>query len=373
MNSGKNIRTYHQLRVVIETRPDEKLIAHLKRTVLGTPGGLRYRHTEQEKKLKHIGEAYFMLLFKNEFMLGSVGLCLRNTYIGIKTEKSWYIRYFAINAPLRAKKRHSGSRKLRPDAGVSILKNTALPYFENPDMLQQSDSKTSGKSIIFSYIEKDNPRAINFNEQMGFVPVRTLSTILFSRFNPKQFKFVKRIEEHQKPGVLNEIKKFYSGYTMFQDQHVFFENNYFLAYEDGKIVAGLQANPEEWQIVEMGGIGGFLIKVLPYIPVFKKMINPRKFSFLAIDAIWYRDGKAHLISDIIESVLADSQRHIAIIWQDEQSNVRKELQKTRKMGFLNRFFGTHSGEVRVKFIGFTDKDKQDYFKKPAYLSSFDMT
>jgi hypothetical protein len=106
----KSISNYHDLHVVIKTQPDESLISYLKKTILGTPGGLRYKHTAQELKLKYAGETYFMLLFKMTRMLGSVGFCLRETFKASVPEKAWYIRYFSIYAPLR-----SAGRKKQKD------------------------------------------------------------------------------------------------------------------------------------------------------------------------------------------------------------------------------------------------------------------
>lgn len=372
MTPSTNISSYHSLRVVIEKNPGTELTDHLKKTVLGTPGGLRYKHTNQVKKLNNIGEAYFLLLFKMNRMLGSVGLCLRNTYNGELVEKSWYIRYFSIHAPLRGKKGHSKLKKIKKVSGIGILKNAVMPYFNNPDILQNPGNEMS-KSIIFSYIDKENPRSADFSRQMGLESVRTLSTFIFTRFKPGQFAHVKRINEIQKSQVLKEIKKFYSGYTMFHEQYIFFENNYYVAVENGEIVAGLQANPEEWEIVEMKGLGGMFIKIIPYIPFIKKYLNPQKFKFLGIEAIWYKPGKAHYIDNIIESVLSKSKLYIALSWQDSMSELQAELVKEVRPGFLSKFFKAGHGEIQIKFISFTEKEKQEYFNKPAYLSAFDMT
>jgi len=370
----KSISNYHDLHVVIKTQPDEGLISHLKKTILGTPGGLRYRHTDQDLKLKHIGEAWFMVLYKATRMLGSVGFCLRKTLNASSPEKSWYIRYFAIHAPLRSAGKKPQKDKQGEDRGTGILKAVALPYFENPDMLQGSQKKTPLRSIIYSYIDGSNPRSIEFSRQMGFERARTLRTVIYTRLHPKKFSFVQRISEPEKPVVKSKLKEFYAGYTMFHDRFIFFDDNYYLAYENDEMVAGLQANPEIWQIVEMGGISGKLVtKILPRIPGMRKYLNPDNFNFLGVEGIWYKEGKEHYIADIIETVLSDNKLHFAITWMDTGSKTLKDLEKAGRKGILSRFVKTGDGEIHIRFVSFSDSEKMEYFHKPAYLSAFDMT
>ncbi len=374
MNFKQTVGNYHDLHVIVKTRADEKLIQHLKKTILGTPGGLRYKHTDQEKKLEYIGESYFMILYKMSRMLGSVGFCLRETYKDSVPEKSWYIRYFAIHSPLRAQKGKQLKDKTKADRGDGILKSLALPYFSNPDILQYPTTGSVSKSIIFSYIDKENPRSLEFSEQMGFVPLRTFETIIYSRFTPRQINCVKRITDEEKPFVLSELRSFYKDYTLYSNRNIFYNNSYYLAYENSEIVAGLQANHEIWQIVEMGGVSGkLLVNFLPRIPGFRKFLNPERFEFLALEGIWYKEGKAQYIADIIETVLSLKKIHVALTWQDIGSHISTDLMKAGNFGFLKYFIKAGKGEIYIKFISFDEKEKEEYFNKPAYLSAFDMT
>jgi hypothetical protein len=248
-----------------------------------------------------------------------------------------------------------------------------MPYFEDPDVLQNPKKEAISKSIIFSYIDKSNPRSLEFSENMGLEAVRDLSTLVFSRFNPHSRHYVKKISEQDRPMVLNKIRSFYSGYTMFQDRYIFFENNYYVAYENGEIVAGLQASPEEWNIIEMGGIGGLFVKLLPYIPILRKIIDPGKFRFLALEAIFYDKGKAHYIPDIVETALAASNHNVALCWQDAYSEIRKDITSVGKMGVLHTFLKPGLGEVRIRFNNYSEEEKQEYRDKPAYINAYDMS
>jgi len=370
----KSISNYHDLHVVIKTQPDKSLISHLKKTILGTPGGLRYKHTAQELKLKYAGETYFMLLYKMTRMLGSVGFCLRETFKVSVPEKAWYIRYFAIHAPLRTNKHKTKTEKSLKDRGAGILKSVALPYFDNPDLLQDPTGRTTSRSIIYSYIDAGNPRSLEFSHQMGFERVRMLRTVIYTRFRPKKFSFVKRITEPEKSDVKRRLAEFYQEYTMFHDRYIFINDNYYVVYENGEMVAGLQANPETWQIVEMEGISGKLVtKILPLIPGMRKYLNPDNFNFLGVEGIWYNEGKEHYIADIIETVLSENNLHFALTWLDPGSMVLKDLENAGRKGKLSRAVNTGDGEIHIKFVSFSEDEKMEYYNKPAYLSAFDMT
>jgi len=374
MQEEKTISKYHDLHVIIKSQPDEMLYEHLRKTILGTPGGLRYRHTDHDVKLRNIGESYFMLLYKLNRMLGSVGFCLRETYKASVAEKSWYIRYFSIHAPLRSGRKKSSKYQTDYDKSTGVLKAVVLPYFDNPDLLQDPKKTDVSRSVIYSYIDSGNQRSKEFTLQMGFEKIRIFSTLIYTRLKPRHFSYVKRISEPEKELVRNKLKEFYAAYTMFHDKYIFFDDNYYVVYENNEIAAGLQANPETWQIIEMGGFGGkILMKFLYRIPIIKKYINPESFDFLGVEGIWYKKEKAHYIADIIESVMAVKKCNIALTWQDIRSDVYKELMQEGKKGIMSRFFSSGNGEVYIKFISFNTGGKEEYFTKPAYLSAFDVT
>jgi hypothetical protein len=79
MKPKKTVINYQELYVDLEQQPGADLLEHLKSNVLGTPGGLRYRHTQTEDKLRNLVETHFLLLWKSVRMFGSLGLYYRQT------------------------------------------------------------------------------------------------------------------------------------------------------------------------------------------------------------------------------------------------------------------------------------------------------
>jgi hypothetical protein len=66
----------------------------------------------------------------------------------------------------------------------------------------------------------------------------------------------------------------------------------------------LQANPVRWKIKEMQGMsGGILLKVLPYIPIVKRLIKPEKYDFLAIEGLFVKHEYEEYLYDLLDGVL----------------------------------------------------------------------
>ena len=102
MEDKRTLLTYHDLTVEVEERPSKELMDHLYSTVLGQPGGLRYRHKDLGERLNAPGENYFMFLRKKGRMMGSVGFVGRHMKTDGVQHDSWLIRYFSIKAPMRS-------------------------------------------------------------------------------------------------------------------------------------------------------------------------------------------------------------------------------------------------------------------------------
>ncbi len=370
--SSKKLITFHQLHVEIVTQADEELLDHLQNTILGTPGGLLYQHTHIKKKLENIGKVYFMLLKKSGHLLGSVGLVDRQTEAGGEKYKSWYVRYFSIRAPLRSRKFKPEKEKRDASRSVGLLKSVALPYFENPGLLDDSPADNHDPSFLYAYIENANYRSLNFSAEMGLTKCRNFTTLLFSRFRLRGRNEVTRAEPHQYPEIVQKISSFYSGHTMFYPRHIFMDGNYFVYMENGRMTAGLQVHRDAWKIISRSGFAGkLLLKVFPGIPGVKKVFDPAHFRFLAIEGIWYEKGGEKYLEPLLEAVCHNFKTHVAIMWFDTFCPVLKAIEEYVDPGLLGKMIKRTDAEIRVRFYNFSPEKMEEFTSKPAYLSAFD--
>ena len=137
----------------IEDFPSEDMIRHMEATVVGTPGGIQYQHITAVDKLRRITNCYFLLLKRSGKILGSIGYHLRKSRTGNIDYKTWYVRYFYVNAPLRNTKDYRIKKK-RPlkDRSMSLLKDITHFIHDNPERLIDPDTNAIPKAVLFATI-----------------------------------------------------------------------------------------------------------------------------------------------------------------------------------------------------------------------------
>ncbi|KKL53504.1 hypothetical protein LCGC14_2274760, partial [marine sediment metagenome] len=167
---------------------------------------------------------------------------------------------------------------------------------------------------------------------------------------------------------------FYEGHTFFTRQNIYFGDYYLVYKKDGEILAGCQANPEVWELLDYpGGINKYLMKYATRLPIISKMFVPGYQKFIAIEGVWYKEGCEKHLHALFETACAMHGFYSAVIWMDGESPVYKKILSLGKLGIIDKLLKTAEGDIRVKFNNYVEKDRQAYYDLPAYISCFDMT
>jgi hypothetical protein len=377
MASQADVLKYLKLSISVENEPSEDVRELLSNTILGTPGKFRYRHTSFNAKLKYLGQIYFLVLKKSGSLLGCIAFSRRHTHYKQDTVPSWYIRYFSVRSSLQVKSqklKRKEKRQAGKPRGDSLLKHTVQQFFDEPVQVDEALGKDSGGQLVYAYVEKENLRSWNFTEIIGFETVGRIHTTLFSRFTPKMYPHVEPIDENDKVQVLAELKEFYKDHTFYTEQNIFYDENYLVWKEGGKIVAGCQANPEVWKLLDDPGLlNKLLFKVLLRLPILSRRFDPGFLKFVAIEGIWYKHGFEKCLLKLFESACAHHGLYLAMIWLDSRSPLFKTINNIGRLGALNRLVNPAIGDIRIKFNHCKEEDRQYYHEHPAYISCFDMT
>jgi len=115
------------------------------------------------------------------------------------------------------------------------------------------------------------------------------------------------------------------------------------------------------------------LKVITRLPFISKRFNPKYLKFIAFEGLWYEKEYGSRLYELIESALALHKIYLGVLWLDSDSHVHKQITELGKKGMVSRFFDAIPGDIRVRFINFDEKDIEEFHKKPAYISCFDMT
>jgi GNAT superfamily N-acetyltransferase len=327
---------------------DNAIVSLLKKSIYGTKGP-KYQHTGQELKIQSLKNPIFFTLRKQKEIIGFYCLCEREVSVGEDKYLGYYGRYLAVDENYQ----RNGYGKL--------LKKVAAEYLE---------THCTSPSILYSYIEENNTRSLNISQKLGFSSITTLETVLFSRLYPKADNRVTRIDEEQLPKILEKLESQNAHTILRTFENINYQNNYFVLKENGRIVAGLQANLTRWKIVEMEGMGGkILLNILPHIPILKRLINPEKYDFLAIEGIFLDSGTEGFLYNLVEGVLHHFSVTSVLIQLDSQSSYLKLFKERGDLGLLNAMKKDVKTHVMIKsFHGDLPIPHGE-----SYVSSFDFT
>ena len=371
MSENRILATNRHIQVETCTQADEELMLHLNSVILGTPGRTRYKLTNIENKLAHMKETYFVLLRMKGHLLGSIGFNKKVTSFGENDYNSWYIRYFYIHAPFRSK-RQKKEKYRDPSKGSNMIREAGLDYMKEPSLLIPETYDPKAKDLVYGYVESLNFRSLNMSEQADYVTIRKFNTLIFTRFSLKADENVRRLEKNKIEEFRPKLKEFYKDFSLFSDENMFYDGNYFGYFENGEIVAGVQVHRESWKVVEIpGNTNRLLLKILPVLPVVRNFFNPKDFRFLALEGFYYLPGKEHLIEKLIESVCKHFKTHFALMWIDVESRQMEDIKKHVDFGTIGKSFEKIEADVRVRFNNFEEEEKQKFFENPCYISAFD--
>jgi hypothetical protein len=328
---------------------DDEVINLLKRTTYGTKGP-KYQHTGQEVKLANLKSPIFFRLKNKEQTIGFYCLCERKVMVEKEILIGYYGRYLVVDV------------HFQDNNYGALLKKLATKYLE---------SNSQSPSILYSYIEENNTRSLNISKSLGFESISTLKTIIFSRLYPKESKNVHRLNHSEIPTILSKLESHNSTTILRTFENINYQDNYFVIKVNDVIVAGLQANPTRWKIKEMDGMSGkILLKILPRIPLLRRLINPEKYDFLAIEGIFIENDYEEYLYDLLEGVLHQFNMTSALIQLDSKSSLLKLLKERKNLGLLNSLKKDVNTHVMIKTINY---DKSIIKEREVYISSFDFT
>jgi RimJ/RimL family protein N-acetyltransferase len=340
------------LRLTISRTASPLGVALLQQTIYGTHGP-QYSHTGQAEKVTHVTGPYFFDLWVGEELVGTYCLSERLVQTPAGQVAGYYGRYLAVAAAHRG---HGYGHR---------LKQEAVRYIERTQPAPQ---------VFYSYIEEANARSLRISAQAGFQPVALLEALAFGRLYPRPDARFEQLAPAELPAMRAALAAAYAGYSLVQFDHLYDQQHYFVLRENGQIIAGVQANMVRWRIVAMPGFGGqLLLRVLPHVPVLKRLINPANYEFAALEALYVQPGREPELLRLLESVLAHFGFTSALVLLDVASPLHHYLKGSGKLGLLQRLKQPTYTQVFLKANGLTPEQVKQNPAQPLYTSAFDYT
>lgn len=335
------------VRIFVGRTPNPAVVDLLKQTVYGT-SGVQYQHTGQEEKVNALKSGYFFHLLIGDKLIGVYCLDERQIEINQSCVKGFYGRYLAVADEHKSK------------GYGSLLKEEAVRYVE---------TRFPKPYVLYSYIEEKNSRSLNISTNEGFQSVSKLKTFIFRRYRPQVDLRVKPLATEDLDQMLTLLKEYYQRHTFKTFAHIGYQQSYFVLWEGGQIVAGVQANRVCWRFLNMPGIDGWaLMNLAPLSSVTRRFFNPSQYAFAVLEGVYLKDGRQDLLATLLEGILAHFKLN-SLMWLIDTKDPLLILLTKKAMGPLCGIKRDVSTHVMVKSAGLSENLLVT--QQPHYVSCFD--
>lgn len=334
---------------MIREEASPELLALLEATTLGTNGAC-YRHLDTPSRILEIDDPLFLSLERNGKTLGNITFCRRGT--------NWYIRYFAFASFLQA-----GNNLKNQERKNSILKDSIEAFFR--EKLGKTDQSAPEATSFYAYIYTRNDRSRWMSENFGFRTVGQLATQSFSRARPKQSKRLARIED---PSCISSLLDEHFG------NHQYFDKTnyqklpcYSIQAKDGEILSFARISTARWEIQRLPGKNGKLLtRLIPYIPVLRKLIYPPAHTFLVPESVYVKGHDPKLLTELLEGILFEEKRTLMLWWTDFNEPLYKSVRMKMRWGIVDRITGVSPVDVVAR------SEKPLHITQPFYVKGIDL-
>ena len=320
-----------------------ELVSLLEETTLGTNGAM-YRHLDVSQRIYQTDAPLSFSLKRNDKLLANITFCKRS--FGL------YLRYFAFD------KRFQSRGKARENRHKSSLKQEIENVFQAVEK-----SHAGSLNMCYAYIDSRNVRSKWMSEQFGFQTKAKLATQTFSRVYPKPLLALSK--ETIQAEHLQWIRAKYQQHTAYFEEYLQGGQLHCWRSSDGKLLALGKFTEVHWEISRLPGKwGGLLVKILPYLPWIRKLVQVKKHQFLVPEAVCLSEETPECLASFLSGVLAMEQRNTMLWWMDERDGFYQKIKTGMKWGILHQILGVSPVDVVIRGSFFPEN--------PMYIAAFDM-
>lgn len=325
-----------------------QLIELLESVTLGT-NGAHYRHLNTRERIKAADHAIHLVMERNNRALGNVSFCRR--------DKTWYVRYFAVDRVMQG----TGKKKSKGSGGK--LKQEIQRFF---DEVIGSEEPFGAVDSFYAYIDPNNEKSLWMSENFGFQTKATIATQSFSRSRVSKKTDVQRVNHWEE--VADLLRSEFKDYQYYFEHYLKQGPFYMLRDNAGEIIACAKATKATWAIERLPGkLGGILPKVIPFVPGLRKIIRPKKHSFLVPEAVFVKNNDPKTLELLFEGMLSIEEEHLLLWWVDVIAPLYQSVKSEVRWGMLHKVIGVNKANLVVKH---NDQFQFDN-SIPVYTCGFD--
>ena len=323
-----------------------------KRISWGAEGAV-YQNLLVEEHIPHIVDPSLLAIETEGQLQATAVFSHVKVHSGPQLYSCHYIRYFATDSAVRGQ----GLTKRYGHQIMSLVKE-----------------QFPGQAVYFALVERGNKASFKSVQRAGYEHTATIKTIGFSRFFPNRSSRIHLCQSSEERRlVLQKLHVFYGEHALVQFNPVFLHNQYYVLKDHyGKIIAGCQYHRCHWQVNKMPGFTGkLLVKTLPYLPLLRRIFNPKSFKFLAFEAIFVETGGEAALAELFEGILQLEKLNTAMYWLDSRDPQFQAWTQCFSLGLIHPFIKSNDVYMMQSFQNFSEAEAQAFKNRPFYASAFD--
>lgn len=329
----------------IREKETPEIIELLESVTLGT-NGAHYRHLDTAERITEADNPLFLSIERNSNVISNVTFCRRASH--------WYVRYFAFSPKLQ-------SIGVKKSKGRSLLKMELEDYFQAS---LDGENEKGKVDSFYAYIDPKNEKSLWMSQVFGFKTVGEIATQTFSRVNPKASTRVRKSDDWKEAEGL--IEKHFSHYQysyMAQSSKPPF---YLIKDENGEIIAFAKVAISTWEIRRLPGkAGGFLTKIIPFVPGLNRLIRPKRNACIVPEAVIVKDNNPELLTEFFQGILKLEDKNLILWWTDVNDHLYSEVKDEVKWGLLHKVIGVSKANIVQR------SNTKPTSEEPFYTSGFD--
>jgi hypothetical protein len=305
----------NNLKITIDQSYNHTFLEFARDIVYGTNGVIsKMNSVEIEfKKFTH-----FVSLTENDEL---IGICLyksKQIHQNNCTFNAFYRSFLSI---------HPG--KMNKGYGTLLATKTTDYFFAQFE-----------KVIIYIYVNDSNARIRRVAQKADYSQLATFLLVSHICLVPKQNQHTTKLDQNDMSKMLSLLNHQYTNHSFVDINESFDAKSYYVLKENNEIKAGVQVKILSYTFEKFPGLYGFLLmKIIPKIPILKKVFNPKNHMFLKVGNIYASDSKS--LRKLLDAVLYLYDFRTCVACLNPNSNVDSTMIDTMKKGILSSITGKH--------------------------------
>lgn len=353
----------------ITKKVDIEALQMLRNMTVGSQGA-QYLHKDIDERMEQLPHKYFMYLKQSGHVKSTVTTALRTIQEDFGEANAYYVRYFVFDRKLQASK----DKRIKHGNPGLVKRLLQRVFSKSPGVHGVSfGENTDLPSFYYAFFDAENYRSTELSQILGLSPVGEFDTFTFTRLHPSRSNNVEKLQGVHHESMRTVLANYYSKFSVYTDQFLFVNDNYYVWRENGEVVAGVQVNKCEWELRHMSGVTGlFMLHVLPRTPGLKRYINPKKFEFITFDYIYVKNGHEEKLERLFTTMLNEFNVTFSIFWQDVNSPLHDRMKKM-DMGLLSTFSKVPTGKIMMTTSDISKEKIDSITSKPMFTCAMDMS